>query len=607
MRVATKIKYKTKKEKIVSIDKALENLKIQNSTFLRMKNLYNKYESFVKELNKSNINFALNNINKESYPINDLNNVNLFIQKEYQNESTKKRRKEQLRQMIRLITNINNLDFPNKKSENNNDQIKDNSLQDSEIKKLFNKIINDETEAISIFQFLIYFGLNVYQISRIKLNSLKYLNNDTYILKIHYNNKKIQRKLNDTFRYNIGNLIKIGKLNNNNYLFFPDIKNINNNSRYIYIFNYLKRIIENTDDISQQSKEILFKFMKTERKEKKFNLMDNDVSNTVSELIENDNIDTEINNVGIEQFDNCSKQGNEEYNSFVLSNISLIDKSFQNVQEDFLFDLKGETLIGFDSNADHIKDFNHFEDNAINDLIWKDNNIDRNLNNHSLVNIYQLKDYHKNRASPVFLENLNNNKEANSLNKLKLEIIFKECNLKFIDEPFSLDEYLMYPIMSKEIPCPHILSGSLLKIFKNNKKLTKKMIYPNLEVKKISDKTYRIEATQDIPNGTLLFEIGGRIVIKQQLFENTQNLLLNSYCYFFLYAELLEKNFKYILIQDKGNIAFFLKETNEIMKNNVILKTYINEENKKLCLLCITCRKIKKGEIILVKIKHSLI
>jgi hypothetical protein len=192
MTVTTKIKYKTKKEKIVPIDKALKNLKIQNSTFLRMKNLYNKYESFVKELNKSNINFSLNNINKESYPINDLNNVNLFIQKEYQNESTKKRRKEQLRQMIRLITNNNNLDFPNKKSENNNDQIKDNSLQDSEIKKLFNKIINDETEAISIFQFLIYFGLNVYQISRIKLNSLKYLNNDTYILKIHYNNKKIK-------------------------------------------------------------------------------------------------------------------------------------------------------------------------------------------------------------------------------------------------------------------------------------------------------------------------------------------------------------------------------------------------------------------------------
>ena len=80
---------------------------------------------------------------------------------------------------------------------------------------------------------------------------------------------------------------------------------------------------------------------------------------------------------------------------------------------------------------------------------------------------------------------------------------------------------------------------------------------------------------------------------------------MSNFCYYFLYPSSLEKDFRYILIQDEGNIAFYLKKTNDPLKNNVILKTYINEETKKLCLLCITCRKIKKSENLLVNTKYS--
>ncbi len=43
------------------------------------------------------------------------------------------------------------------------------------------------------------------------------------------------------------------------------------------------------------------------------------------------------------------------------------------------------------------------------------------------------------------------------------------------------------------------------------------------------------------------------------------------------------------------------------MKNNVVLKIYLKEETKKICLLCISCRKIKKGEILIVNNKFTLV
>lgn len=126
--------------------------------------------------------------------------------------------------------------------------------------------------------------------------------------------------------------------------------------------------------------------------------------------------------------------------------------------------------------------------------------------------------------------------------------------------------------MDKNIPCPDILNGALLKIYKKIKRFTKNYIYPNLEVKKIADRIFRLEDLYDILQGTFLFEVGGRIVTKDQLIINELHLLLPNFCYYFLYSSSLEKDFKYILIQDEGNIAFYLKKTNEPLKNNVILK-----------------------------------
>ena len=63
---------------------------------------------------------------------------------------------------------------------------------------------------------------------------------------------------------------------------------------------------------------------------------------------------------------------------------------------------------------------------------------------------------------------------------------------------------------------------------------------------------------------------------------------------------ILNDNDNNILINNERNIGYFLQKTDKPLGNNVILRTYINEETKKLCLLCITCRKIKKGETLIV-------
>lgn len=608
------INFNNEKTKFLKIDKALNSLNLKNSTFLRMKNLYKKFLDFIDEIykDKCDLNFP-NNLDKKDLSV-DLSYALVFVHQNYTNKLTVKRRKEQLRQIIRLITGNNTLDYPKSPSLNLEELNENYFPKDEEIidiLKQMNK--NNDLSAIVLIQFILFLGLNIYQISRIKIKSFKITKNNIKILRINYNRKKIQRTLNDVLNYNVDKLIELYELNDNNYLFFPDIKNIGNNSRYLYIFNYMKKIIENSNNINNANKEKLIKMLKTERKAKTYRLIMADDASLFSELKEIDNNKNEQKQEEKNEITD-NPRISDEIISFSLSSISHFNReSFLNNKRCFCSEFEGKTFTGFDINDENNNFSPYFNDLRINDLIWKNTfeNYNDKKKNYNIPQTIILKDlknnYSKNKVSASFTENINFTKEKNNINKLKLITLFKEINIKFIDEPFSLDEYLLYPSLDKNIPCPDILDGALLKIYKKAKRLTKNYIYPNLEVKKITDKIFRIEALHDILQGTFLFEVGGRIVTKEQLIINEQHLLLSNFCYYFLYPSSLEKDFRYILIQDEGNIAFYLKKTNEPLKNNVILKTYINEETKKLCLLCIACRKIKKSENLLVNTKYSLI
>lgn len=77
-----------------------------------MKNLYKKFLDFIDEKNKEkcNLNF-LNNLDKKDLSV-DLSYVLIFVHKNYTNKLTIKRRKEQLRKILRLITGNSMLDYP---------------------------------------------------------------------------------------------------------------------------------------------------------------------------------------------------------------------------------------------------------------------------------------------------------------------------------------------------------------------------------------------------------------------------------------------------------------------------------------------------------------
>ena len=236
------------------------------------------------------------------------------------------------------------------------------------------------------------------------------------------------------------------------------------------------------------------------------------------------------------------------------------------------------------------------------------NKVHINETNQNIIELYDKSiSYEKNinkygtiKPGPLLVENINLKYKMNNLNKLKLEMMFEEINLNFIDEPFSPNEYLLYPLDSNKIQTTYLLNNISLDIYKRTKLMTKNMIYPNLFVKKLPEYNYRIEVTENIIQGTLLFEIGGKVVTKEQINFNNSTLLLRKFCFFHFYPGLNEQNSRYILINNEGNIGYFLQKTDKPLGNNVILRTYINEETKKLCLLCITCRKIKKGETLIV-------
>ena len=114
----------------------------------------------------------------------DLKNVISFVNINYINKSTRKRRKEQLRQIIRVITGNPILNFNANEHNKNTNILLDEFIDDDELKLLFKKMkINDEIDALVIFQFVLNLGLNVSQISKLRFNNIKFYKNKSAKIK----------------------------------------------------------------------------------------------------------------------------------------------------------------------------------------------------------------------------------------------------------------------------------------------------------------------------------------------------------------------------------------------------------------------------------------
>jgi hypothetical protein len=85
---------------------------------------------------------------------------------------------------------------------------------------------------------------------------------------------------------------------------------------------------------------------------------------------------------------------------------------------------------------------------------------------------------------------------------------------------------------------------------------------------------YYIKTTNDFSGNTFLFEIGGKIVNNKFFQENKKLLIERQHVYFNFFSGQTFFENKNILILNKGNIGYFIKQGNN-MEVNVLLKAFV--------------------------------
>lgn len=136
----------------------------------------------------------------------------------------------------------------------------------------------------------------------------------------------------------------------------------------------------------------------------------------------------------------------------------------------------------------------------------------------------------------------------------------------------------------------YLINQNLL-VYNEMKKNTIIGEYIGLRLIKRGKNDYNLIAIDDIEENTFLFEIGGEILLKKDFIVKKNKLKIQSYCYFYLKKELDDLNSIIILIMEKGNIAFFINQGNNL-ESNLNIKTFLKPDNR-ICILCISSKKIK--------------
>ena len=129
------------------------------------------------------------------------------------------------------------------------------------------------------------------------------------------------------------------------------------------------------------------------------------------------------------------------------------------------------------------------------------------------------------------------------------------------------------------------------------KKNSEKSIYPNLKILELINDSC-IEATDDIEENTLLFEVGGEVFLISNLNKSYKNFKNSNWCFYNYFTSNLVENNKLIVQNTLGNISFFLHSSNNF-DANVGIKAFKLYNNDKVVLLVYSVKKIFKNEILI--------
>ena len=159
---------------------------------------------------------------------------------------------------------------------------------------------------------------------------------------------------------------------------------------------------------------------------------------------------------------------------------------------DLISGIKGDTFIGFD--IINSENTNEYAKNAkINELIWG-NKYTNNPNYFEDINYFKnnflIGENIENKKvlyNNTFSQNISKSKEKDEISRIKFLNILKECKIDFIDEAFFTNDKTIIDLIENKSFRYGILKGSLLDIYKNTKKLSENLIYPNIEVIKVTN------------------------------------------------------------------------------------------------------------------------
>ena len=198
-------------------------------------------------------------------------------------------------------------------------------------------------------------------------------------------------------------------------------------------------------------------------------------------------------------------------------------------------------------------------------------------------------------------ENFNLIKQEINLTSIySKEILFnllKKFIVKFTDNAISEIMELRlrkYIDPNKNIP---LLNKYNLDIYEKLKKFTLNGYYSGLKIKKTNSTNYSIFSDTFIKKNTLLFELSGELITRDNLIKIKSESIKNSF-FFYKFGEGISKNQdKYLMMKNFGKIGFFLSKSDEL-KPNVTIKSYINKRTDLILILCLSFEDILPGEIL---------
>ena len=422
-----------------------------------------------------------------------------------------------------------------------------------------------------VFYYLCFiFGLNINEIANIKLYNYDPKRRLIFFMR---NKNKISRTLNC---YSIECLKLLNKdriIEKDEYLIYSDEKFKDIQVRENFLFNKLKIFIDECEILTKELKEKLISDSMIPRESRRLNIME--IKNFSKILSINKIIDS-----------------TKDINGFIFSHNNDLDS----------FNIDGENKFSFIGEGN----VNFFNERSINDYNIE-NSFDKFMHKSLEEESFEFKneinlgnEITRGESKISFKMNIPNDfhESYEKEKSKKLKIALKENNIKFNDNlDFSINPEL---INNKIKFFQNIIEieDENLAIYYKMKEFTKKGKYPNLELRNLNEANeFQIIATNDIKDGTLLFEISGEVVSYEYLKLNAEYLKNKKFCYFKLFKNQLDKCQDFVLIHQSGNIAFFIIKSSPIFEN-VGAKAFYIPKIGRIVLLAFATNDIKKYEVL---------